>query len=184
MASADSIWERFVGCKLSQAPSFVSQSSENNSILGSRSINLTSGSIALHADARAATLMRDLAVTPATELLSGKASQELASRNRYVDFVRLVLSCCVADASGREKKAAVAVKALEASICVVDVRYYNSGQISWTDTGYGGLERQEHASTLFILSWHRSIGSNRQHFGWRSECCLPKELCVIRDLNV
>lgn len=115
MASAYSIWERFVGCKLPQATSLVSQNSENNSILGSRSINLTSGSIALHTDAGAATLIRDLAVKPVTELLSAKASQELASRNRYVDFVRLVLSCCVADASGREKKAAVAVKALQAS---------------------------------------------------------------------
>lgn len=113
MAGADPVWERFVACKLSQAPSFVSQNSENNSILGARSVNLTSGSIALNADAGTAGLMRDLAVKPVEEILSGKASQELASRDRYVDFVRLVLSCCVADASGREKKAAVAVKALQ-----------------------------------------------------------------------
>lgn len=84
MTSADPVWERFVACKLSQAPSFVSQTSENNSILGARSVNLTSGSIALNADAGTAGLMRDLAVKPVEEILSGKASQELASRNRYV----------------------------------------------------------------------------------------------------
>lgn len=102
MASDDPVWERFVACKLSQAPSSASQNSENNSILGGRSVNL------LHADAGTAGLMRDLAVRPVEEILSGKASQELASRNRYVDYVRFVLC-----ASGREKKAAVAVKALQ-----------------------------------------------------------------------
>lgn len=84
MASVDPVWERFVACKLSQASSFVSQNSENNSILGARSVNLNSGSIALNADAGTAGLMRDLAVKPVEEILSGKASQELASRNRYV----------------------------------------------------------------------------------------------------
>lgn len=190
MTSADPVWERFVACKLSQAPSFVSQTSENNSILGARSVNLTSGSIALNADAGTAGLMRDLAVKPVEEILSGKASQELASRNRYVrlifsefewrlyyrtewypcwptvgiflpsrllilmcravrtvgrrfpspspsswlpvpiltcsqvDFVRLVLSCCVADAPGREKKAAVVVKALQVRAYLVHAFAY------------------------------------------------------------
>lgn len=113
MATDQCIWERFVACKLTQSQSFLnSQNANSGSILGARSNNLTSGSIALRADAYSASLMRDLALKPVAELFSDKASQELANRNRYVDFVRLVLSC-LASSSGREKKADIAIRSIK-----------------------------------------------------------------------
>lgn len=121
MADAETIWQRFIVCKLQpQSLNSGTQSIDNtqSSVLGARSINLSSGSIALHADADTAALMRDLAVRPVAELLSEKASRELASRSRYVDFVRLAFSCCVNDASGRAKKAELAIKSIEVRLFV------------------------------------------------------------------
>lgn len=110
------MWERFINSKLTTENGRTQQSTQNtqqSSILESRSVNLTAGSIALHAGAGTAVLMRELAEKPVTEILSHEASKELASRNRYVDFVELVMKCSVADASGREKKADVAVRSIQ-----------------------------------------------------------------------
>lgn len=118
MACSEPIWERFLGSKLTPSHRTADQLSGTSSgILDGRSVNLTPasiGSIALHADADTAGLMRELAMKTAAELFSDKTSQELARRNLYVDFVRAVLSCAVlAKCSGREKKADVAVRCIE-----------------------------------------------------------------------
>lgn len=121
MNSPEALWERFIASKSTQSQTLINtQNSQSNSggILGVRSINnLSGGSIALHADADSAALMRDLSTAPVAVLLSEKSSRELANRSRYVDFVRLLLACLANSSllSGREKKAEIAVRCIEVS---------------------------------------------------------------------
>lgn len=111
MASDESVWERFLRSKWT--PSQQGASQLQSGILDGRSINLSAGSTALSADADTAGMMRELALKSIAELLSEKASRELARRNRYVDYVRTVFNCAVADSSGRKKKAEITVRCIE-----------------------------------------------------------------------
>ena len=115
MAGDDvAIWERFIASKVQKLNSGTQNSSTSQAnILGTRSFNLSSGSIALNADADMQGLMCDLTIKPASEILTDKSSRELARRSRYVDFVRLALACCRADPDGRAKKVSLAVKSIE-----------------------------------------------------------------------
>lgn len=118
MAEAGPIWERFVACKsLAQPQTAIqilsqqnSSSSNGGGILGARSLNLSStGSIALNASPETAALMRELTIRPVAELLSEDAAQELASRNRLVDFMRYLLANRKKDAAGHARVQAIAV---------------------------------------------------------------------------
>lgn len=113
MDSEVALWERFIASKAHNFNCGAQQSSSQASILGTRSFNLSSGSIALNADTEIQALMCDLTVKPAVEILTEKSTRELATRGRYVDFVRLALACCRTDPSGRAKKVALSVKAVE-----------------------------------------------------------------------
>lgn len=90
------IWERFIESKLTQTS--ATAASEH-------------GSIALHASADTANLMREIAVKSTSELFSAQAAKELAARGRFVDFVRAVLSC--AALTNSSKKAEVATRCVE-----------------------------------------------------------------------
>lgn len=117
MDEAQPIWERFVACKSLTQPTFqMSQqgsSSGGGGILGARSLNPSSSSIALNASS--ASLMREFTVRPVAELLSEKALQELASRNRLVDYLRVCLENRTRDATGHARVQAVAVAGIEVS---------------------------------------------------------------------
>eukprot|EP00752_Nemacystus_decipiens_P005128 g4653.t1 len=115
MDEAQPIWERFVACKsLSQPQAFqVSQSSSGGGgILGARSLNLSSSSIALNA--ASAALIRDFTVRPVAELLSEKVLEELANRNRLVDYLRTLLASRTRDTSGHARVQAITVAGIEA----------------------------------------------------------------------
>lgn len=111
MDEAQPIWERFI----SQPQPF--QTSQNSSggggILGARSLNLSSSSIALNAGSAA--LMREFTVRPVAELLSEKALQELADRNRLVDYLRFCLTNRTRDTTGHARVQAIAVAGIEVS---------------------------------------------------------------------
>lgn len=100
------IWERFIASKLTQTATAAAEHGSTQS-----NANLTAGSIALYASADTAELIRDLAIKPTSELFSAKASRELATRGRFVEFVRAVMSC--ATLTNSSKKAEVAVRCVE-----------------------------------------------------------------------
>lgn len=82
--------------------------------MGARSINLSStGSIALNANPETAALMRELTVRPVAELLSEEAFQELASRNRLVDFMSYLLANRTKDAARHARVQAIAVAGIQ-----------------------------------------------------------------------
>lgn len=107
------IWERFVACKsLKQHQTFqTSQSSGGSGILGARSLNLSSSSISLNASSAA--LMREFTVQPVADLLSEKALQELANRNRLVDYLRVCLANRTRDATGHARVQGIAVAGIK-----------------------------------------------------------------------
>lgn len=113
MTGNEAVWERFLKSRFTSDRQRASQL--QTGVLDGRSTNLTADSIALHGDEDTAMLMRELAVRSTTELLSEKASRELARRNRYVDYVRAVLSCAAADCSGRGKKMDIALRCIKVS---------------------------------------------------------------------
>lgn len=118
MDEAQPVWERFVACTGLTQPTFqTSQQSSGISggggILGTRCLNLSSSSIALSASSAA--LMREFTVRPVAELLSDKALQELASRNRLVDYLRACLKNRTRDATGHPRVQAIAVAGIEVS---------------------------------------------------------------------
>lgn len=111
MAEDEPVWERFLASKLS--PDQQGSSQLQPGVLDGRDMNLTAGSIALRGDGRTAELMSKMTLESAADLLSDKASRELIRRNRYVEYIRLVLRCTVANQSGRAKKTEIAVKCIE-----------------------------------------------------------------------
>lgn len=115
MDEAQPIWERFVACKSLPAQAFQTsqQSSGGGGILGPRSLNLSSSSIALNANSAA--LMREFTVRPVAELLSEQALQELANRNRLVDYLRFCLTNRTRDTTGHARVQAIAVAGIEVS---------------------------------------------------------------------
>eukprot|EP00903_Cladosiphon_okamuranus_P008699 g8335.t1 len=87
-------------------------SSGGGGILGTRSLNLSSSSIALTSSSAA--LMREFTVRPVAQLLSQKALEELAGRNRLVDYLRVCLKNRTRDATGHARVQAIAVAGIEA----------------------------------------------------------------------
>lgn len=69
--------------------------------------------MALNASPETAALMRELTVRPVAELLSEEAAQELASRNRLVDFVRYLLANRTKDAAGHARVQAITVAGIK-----------------------------------------------------------------------
>ncbi|CAN0113253.1 unnamed protein product, partial [Scytosiphon promiscuus] len=115
MAEAGPIWEQFLKCKsFAQSQSF--QTSQHG-VLG----GILSSSSAVNANSETATLMRELTVRPISELLSHKALQELSSRNRLVDFMRVMMrsrtKCSVGQARVQEI-ARVGIQAIHSGLVV------------------------------------------------------------------
>lgn len=125
MDEAQPIWERFVACKSVTQPQTFQNSQQSSGggggILGARSSNLSSSSIALTADSAA--LMREFTVRPVAELLSEKTLQELANRNRLVEYLRACLVNRTRDTTGHARVQAIAVAGIEVSRGVAAARY-------------------------------------------------------------
>lgn len=107
MAEAEPIWEQFLRCKsLTQSQSF--QTSQQGGVGG-----VLSSSSAVNANSETATLMRELTVRPVSELLSPKALQELSSRNRVVDFMRVVMRSRTRCSVGQARVQEIAVVGIQ-----------------------------------------------------------------------
>lgn len=116
MDEAQPIWERFVAQNFQMSQQ--SSSLGGGGILGARSLNLSSSSMAL--TATSAALMREFTVRPVAELLSEKALQELANRNRLVEYFRACLENRTKDATGHARVRTIAVAGIEvrAEACI------------------------------------------------------------------